>query len=598
MIHNRIAPGVALMLTRRRFLKLCSITGAGLMLPSFPLAGCGGDTTGETATQDAATATGPRLYKHPSRLDRFIDELPVPAVAEPDVDRYVGSDYYELGMSQFEQESHSQLPPTTVWGYQGSSPGPTIEARRGRPVRVKWINDDLPASHPLAAAIDRTIYHGREYPDVRTVAHLHGGFTPPRFDGQPDAWSSPGAGATGERHNPEDFIYNNEQGAALLWYHDHAMASTRLNVYAGLAGLYQIRDAESDSLGLPAGAYEIPLLIQDRGFNEDGSLAYPTQGVVPEHPVWTPFFLGDIPVVNGKAYPFLDVEPRRYRLRLLNGSQGRTYNIRFVGDGAALPFHVIGTDGGFLPRVVTLSALRLGSAERVDVIIDFAGLKEGSVLTMTNDARAPYPAGEDYVIGELMQIRVNRPLDGRDHSAPPESLQLPALAPLAPTPGTPKRVFDLDNITSSAGVGHSAFLINNRMFSDPVVDRPAAGTTEIWEFVNLTLDSHPIHIHLVQFQILNRQAIDSGSYWLEKEAALAGRQARPDPAGFLTGEPMPPLAEESGWKDTALAMPGEVLRLVVPFDLPPETSAPARYVLHCHILEHEDNEMMLPFVVV
>lgn len=568
------------------------------MLPSFPLSGCGDKTPVESATQAVETTTGPKLYKPPSQLDRFIDELPIPAAAEPDNIRYPGSDYYELRMSQFEQESHSQLPPTTVWGYQGSSPGPTIEARRGRPVRVKWINDDLPTSHPLGAAIDRTIYHGREYPDVRTIAHLHGGFTPPRYDGQPDAWSTPGAGATGERYNPEDFIYNNEQPAALLWYHDHAMASTRLNVYAGLSGLYQIRDDESDGLGLPGGAYEIPLLIQDRGFNEDGSLAYPTQGVVPEHPVWTPFFLGDIPLINGKAYPFLDVEPRRYRLRLLNSSQGRVYNLRFAGDGGALPFRIIGTDGGFLPRVVTLSALRLGPAERVDVIIDFAGLNEGSVITMTNDARAPYPAGEDHIIGELLQIRVSRPLDNRDDSTPPEALRLPALAPLAPTPGIPKRVFDLDNLTSSAGSGHSAFLINNRMFSDPVIDQPAAGTTEIWEFVNLTLDAHPVHIHLMQFRILNRQALDSGSYWYQKEAAISGTRDRPNPDGFLAGEPVPPAAEESGWKDTALAMPGEVLRLVVPFDLPPETSTPARYILHCHILEHEDNEMMLPFIVV
>ncbi|RJQ47637.1 MAG: hypothetical protein C4534_00890 [Gaiellales bacterium] len=578
------------MLTRRRFLQLCSITGAGLALPGGLALGCGGED--ETAT----TATAPKTLKPVSAIDRFIDQLPLPPALTPDTGSYPGFDYYEVRLSQFRQELHGQLPPTTVWGYEGSYPGPTIEARRGRPVRVKWINDDMPGEHLLAASIDRTIFPaGHQYPDVRTVTHLHGGFTPADSDGQPDMWSTPGAAETGPRYNPGDCIYPNEQPAAGLWYHDHAMAITRLNVYAGLAGLYIIRDGEEDALGLPSGEYEVPLVIQDKRLNEDASLSYPTRGVSAAHPIWVPTFTGDIALVNGKAWPYLEVEPRRYRLRLLNGSQTRTWNLRFDAAGELLGFHIIGSDGGLLPQAVPAQALLVAPGERYDIVVDFNGLEQGAVVTLANDAPAPYPVGGGSAIDEVMQMRVSRELSGADGSTPAAELKLPAV-PRLETAGATTRDFILEEIME--GEANLRMLINNRAFHDPVEEMPTAGSTEVWQFANLSFHMHPMHIHLVQFQVIDRQPIDSNGLWSHWLEFNAGNRERPRFADYLSGPAVPALPHEGGWKDTVMAMPNEVTRVAARFDLPPDTPTPARYVYHCHILEHEDNEMMRPFEVV
>jgi spore coat protein A len=597
------------LLTRRKFLKLGSAATAGVFLPWQFSLGCG------SGPDEPATGSTPVLVPRlPANIDRFVDPLPLPPVLAPDTEKYEGSDYYEISISQFEQQLHSQLPATPVWGYGGSYPGPTIEARSGRPVRVRWINDSLPSTHLLRTAIDTTLFHGMEYPEVRTVTHLHGGHTPPRFDGQPEAWSTPAAGVKGPDYQAGDFIYPNGQRACTLWYHDHAMGITRLNVYAGLAGLYIIRDEIEDSLGLPRGDYEIPLVIQDRIFNPDGSLHYPTQGISPAHPVWNMNFFGDQAVVNGKVFPFLDVEPRRYRFRILNGSQSRFYNLWFDGPPAPIPFHVIGTDGGLLAQPAEVRKLLLAPAERADLLVDFSNLADGTVLTLKNDAAAPFPAGGGYVIGEIMQLRVSRPLDGDDETIPAVRLELPPVEALAATPGIPAREIVLtehpfpaatmnpamENPGGGGGprAGFTELLINEKRFSDPVDEKPAVGTTEIWQFFNATADTHPMHIHLVQFQILNRQKLDAPGYFTVWDAWRTGAGPKPALNDYLIGPPIPPAPEESGWKDTARALPEEILRLIARFDLPPGTVLPARYIYHCHILEHEDNEMMRPFDVV
>ncbi len=587
-------------LTRRNFLRLGTAAGAGLLVPSWLGLGCG-DSGGQTVTAPpqttVETATAPQVIRTPATLDRFIDPLPIPPVLTPDRDRFPHTDYYEVRMSQFGSRLHSQLPETVLWGYGKGFPGPTIEARRGRKTRVRWINDDLPQRHLLEPAIDPTIYHGREYPDVRTVVHLHGAFVAPESDGQPDAWSTPGGRETGERYYGNEFTYPNDQPATMLWYHDHGMHTTRLNVYAGLAGLYFIRDDDEDRLGLPSGEYEIPLAIADRNLAEDASLTYPTDGITPLHPVWVMRVAGEIPLVNGKAYPYLDAEPRRYRLRLLNASNSRTWNLWFDSGGGALPFHMIGGDGGFLPAPVELQRLRLGPAERADVILDLTGADKGSLLTLRNDAPMPYPEGGMAVPDNLMQIRVSRDLDGEDQSTPVPRLSLPQPPAVTPTPGIPKRVITMAEL--GHGESNVADLqINFRYFHEPVAVSPAAGTTEIWEVVNLTLDAHPFHVHLVQFQVLDRQPFDQLSYWNDSRADHAGvTPSIPDPAGYLTGPAVPRGPEEAGLKDTAMSMPAEVLRIAVPFHLPPDTATPARYIFHCHILEHEDNDMMRPFEV-
>ncbi|MHB8859613.1 MAG: multicopper oxidase family protein [Thermoleophilia bacterium] len=579
------------LISRRKFLELSAITGVSVMMPSLFSIGCGGQA------QEAVTSST-RANRSAATIDRFIDPLPVPARLAPDTGRYEGQDYYEIHMSEFQQEIHSQLPPTTVWGFEGSTPGPLIEARRDRPVRIKWINDGLPQTHLLKASIDPTLDDMAAMPEVRTVIHLHGGHTLPQYDGLPNAWSTPGAARTGSTFFDGDFIYPNSQQACMLWYHDHAMAITRLNVYAGLSGAYLIRDDIEDSLGLPAGDYEIPLVIQDRDFNDDGSLSYPTRGVTAEHPVWTPMFLGNIPQINGKAYPYLEVEPRRYRLRLLNGSQARTYNLWFDIQGSAHGVHVIGNDGGLLPAAVPVSKLLISPAERFDIIADFSSFAPGTTLTLKNDAAAPFPAGggAQPQIGELMQIRVSKSLQSEDRTTPAASLALPPLPALSPTAGLASRVINLENIEGATG--RLQLQINNRLFRDPVEEQPRDGTTEIWEFVNLTEEAHPLHLHLTQFQILNRQPLDQINYWNAKEAWRAGTSPKPDPNSYVTGPAVAPPPHSAGWKDTALAMPSEILRIVAPFSLPDGASRPASYVYHCHILEHEDNEMMRPFEVV
>lgn len=597
------------MITRRRFLRLSSMAGAGLLVP-LPLSlGCGSNT------ETASTPSGPgpaTIRKLPADLDKFIDPLPVPAVLKPDTSMYEGFDYYEISVSQFLQQLHSQLAPAMVWGYGESYPGPTIEARRGRPVRVRWINDDLPRFHLLAASIDPTIFRGMDYPEVRTVTHLHGGHTPPQSDGLPEAWSTPGGAERGPSFNPGDYIYPNDQQACLLWYHDHAMGITRLNVYAGLAGLYIVRDEVEEGLNLPAGDYEIPLVIHDRTLNPDGSLFYPVMGMTTIHPVWSMEFFGEIPVVNGRAYPFLDVEPRRYRFRLLNGSQSRFYNLWLKSGSGPVPFQVIGNDGGLLPNPVATTNLLLAPGERADLIVDFSSVAMGDTLTLKNDAPAPFPGGGSNVLDQLMQLRVNRPLDGEDDSTSAGQLKLPAINNLTPSPGAPLREIVLiensDPAAAMSGMGGhqmggvmssvTELLLNGRHYGDPVEEKPVAGSTEIWQFINATSSTHPIHIHLVQFRILNRQPLDTEGYWTLWDLWRKGEGAAPVISDYHSGAPIPPEPWEAGWKDTARANPGEVLRVIARFDLPADTPRPARYVYHCHILEHEDNEMMRPFEVI
>ncbi len=591
--------------SRRQFLRLSAVAGVGLVVPPLLGFGCGSEEGQPPAGTITETQTIQEKVTRPlSQIDRYIDPLPVPDTLAPETERYPDTDYYEIRMSQFEQQLHSQLPRTAVWGYGGSFPGPTIEARRGRKTRIKWINDDLPGTHLLQQAIDPTIYQGREYPDVRTITHMHGCFVAPEADGQPDAWSTPGGSQTGPRHYGNEFTYPNDQPATMLWYHDHAMHITRLNVYAGLSGLYIIRDEEEDNLELPSGEYEIPLIIQDRFLTEEGLLTYPTNGTTPIHPIWVLHIFGDTPVINGSIYPFLDAEPRRYRLRLLNGSNARTWNLWFEktgtpgnnGVGSVHPVSAIGTDGGLLPVPVQLEKVRLAPAERADIILDLTGFEKGTVLTLRNDARAAYPFGEEIILDNLMQVRVNRDIKGVDNTTKAERLNLPDMPVITSTPGLPKRIFFLGE-QNDPEYGVIGWLINERFFHDPVEETPRAGTTEIWEIVNFTLDAHPFHIHLVQFQVLNRQPFDQWGYWYAYQDYLAESAPIMGPDDFLTGPAVPPPPEEAGWKDTALSMPGEVLRLVVPFNVPEGVEGPARYIYHCHMLEHEDNDMMRPFDV-
>ena len=348
---------------RRDFLKLCAASVPAMVVAS---------QVGAEALQSGA-ATQPQ-YRKPSTLDPFIDPLPIPKRLTPHSSRKDKVEY-RVRMMEFKHQMHSQLPPTTAWGYEGQYPGPTIDAMSGVPVEVSWENR-LPARHIFQ--VDPHI-HGAmpPAPAVRTVPHLHGSRTRSESDGLPEKWFTSGKSAR--------YHYPNDQQAATLWYHDHALGITRLNVYAGLSGFYLLRDAHELSMNLPSGDYEIPLVLQDRLLDDNGQLtyvAYWDEGAPVPVGVWGPEFFGDLAVVNGAVYPHLDVEPCRYRFRVLNGSNARFYKLYLnlaehpTDIPSLVKFHQIGSDGGFLSKPAELERLLLGPAERADLIVDFPAMKE------------------------------------------------------------------------------------------------------------------------------------------------------------------------------------------------------------------------------
>jgi spore coat protein A len=523
----------------------------------------------------------------PITLASYVTPLAIPPVIRP------RAATVEMQMRPFRHRAHSDLPPATMWGYNGMWPGPTFEVRKGQPISVKWINQ-LPKKHFLP--LDYTIHgEGQDVPEVRTVTHVHGARVMPESDGYPDAWVT-SDGRFGAARAADPCHYPNDQAATTLWYHDHALGITRLNVYAGLAGFYLIRDPEEDSLNLPSSPYEIPLMIQDRSFNADGSLLYPP-GPNGTHPVWIQEFFGNAICVNGKAMPFLEVEPRKYRFRMVNGSNARFYHLTLVPADAAgkptgkpvdaPPFIQIGSDGGLLPAPLRLHYLIFSPGERFDIVIDFSQHK-GANLAMINDAPAPYARGGEIVPSEVMLFKVTKPLSGIDTSSVPEVL-IP-FSPLDPALAVRERTLALTEMDRPSDGYTMIGLLGQKHWDDPITEDPKAGSMEIWSFANTTGDVHPIHLHLVQFQVLNRQPFDTKAYLQTGKLVF-------------TGIPMPPESNERpAWKDTIKTYSGYVTRVIARFDLPTGTVAKPgdefRYVWHCHVLEHEDNEMMRPYKIV
>jgi spore coat protein A len=483
-------------------------------------------------------------------LAKFVDPLPLLPRATPAGVRdrpHQKAPVYRLEMRAVETRIHRDAPPTTFWSFGTTFPGPTIEARSHEGLWVDWINR-LPPRHCLP--IDHAI-HGAEagLPESRAVVHLHGARVPPEADGNPERWITPGQTA--------QYYYPNRQDAATLWYHDHTMGINRLNVYAGLMGAYLIRDDVEDELNLPRDDFDIPLIICDRLITEEGQLSYPVSPD-PNAP-WVSEVFGDALLVNGRLSPYLDVEPRKYRFRVINGSNGRFLRLE-VSNG--YPFTQIGTDQGLLSAPVAARQLVLAPAERADVVIDFAKLS-GQVI-LTNDRR---PA---------MQFRV-RGGRAEDSSVVPSTLRpIVSLQERDAVEHQTHTLGELDDLVSKP----IRMLLNGMRWHMPITERPVLDTTEIWSLANLTDDSHPIHLHLVRFQILDRRRFDTLTYLRSKRIVFTGPPAPPDPI-------------EAGWKDTVRADPGMVTRIITRFD-----GYPGRYMWHCHILEHSDNEMMRPYEIV
>ena len=506
--------------------------------------------------QAGAHAPAPkvRTQLNASTLTPFVDPLPIPEIARPigtmpsPADPGIQIPHFRIAMRECEAKLHRDLKPTRMWGYGGTVPGPTFETRSGQGVHVEWVNE-LPSKHFLP--IDHSI-HGAEAakPDVRTVVHLHGGRVPPESDGYPEDWFVPGRSASCH--------YPNQQDACLLWYHDHTLGINRLNVFAGLLGAFVVRDQLEDGLELPRDKYEIPLILFDRILDLDSQLNYPISPD-PDKP-WTPEVFGDAILINGKISPYLEVEPTKYRFRLLNGSNARFFHLSFANGPA---FYQIGTDQGLLSAPVQLDRVFLAPGERADLIVDFEGLSGTSVI-LKND------------ILPVMQFRVGRNVVRNAAPLPKVLRPVPVASETLAARTRTLSLVEVDDPKQRP----MTMLLNNAHWRMPVTENPTLNSTEIWELVNTTDDSHPIHLHLVRFQILDRRTFDVNAYW------GSGQIKYKAPAVL-------PSAGESGWKDTVRADPGMVTRIIAKFE-----GFPGRYVWHCHILEHEDNEMMRPFDVI
>ncbi len=565
---------------------------------------------------------------------------------------------YTVSVRQFQQQllptidsngNPTGFGATTVWGFEGeakdavtgenlglihNTPGCTFEAIHGIPIQVKWVNDLVDASGnplPNLFTVDPTLIWANpngiqtpnpssaptnSYPQAQSPVpisiHLHGGEDPSTSDGNPDAWWTPN-GLHGPAYNTElptennsaVFIYPNEQQATTLWYHDHAMGITRLNVMAGLAGFYLLRSS-TDQIAdlLPTGQFEVPLVIQDRNFLSDGSLYFSNEGSAPAiHPYWNPTFLGNTIMVNGLVWPNMDVKQGQYRLRILDGSNSRFYTLHFSNN---MTFTQIGSDGGYLKAPVQLTSLTIAPAERVDLLIDFSNVAAGQKVVLQNSDITLIDS-EKQNIGQIMQFTVTNDQGFRPFTLP--NALNPTLAGSFPTLPSPVRTRTLTLIDQGAP-NTIAMLLDGQPWDAPASEKPQVGTTEDWTIVNPTMNSHPIHLHLVQFQLVMRQTIASAQYqyeWDTLNGNLPLKNSTVNVASlnrYLEGQPVKPAPNEQCWKDTIQADAGSITVIRIRFA--PQDGSQYKfdptigpgYVWHCHILDHEDNEMMRPLIIV
>jgi len=671
------------MLSRRGFLKLTGNTTIGLFVATHL----------GWVRQSIAAIPGGTLDL--ASLPKFVTPMLIPpAMPRAGKSKIKGSknvDYYEIAVRQSAQQILPVgFPATPVWGYGPAiaqngpqifnAPSLTIEAKHNKPVRIKWINelvDALGHYRPHLLPVDPTLHWanppgGTNERDMRPtfastpgpytgpvpiVTHVHGAVgVGDESDGYAEAWFLPAASnvpagfATngtwydffaakaaakfGEIWGPgyATFQYPNLNRASTLWYHDHTLGMTRLNVYAGPAGFYIVRGGPDDvvldsrsgtaavlpgpapALGDAPGTtyYEIPIAIQDRSFDANGRLFYPdsraffdeiTGPFIPDtdiSPLWNPEFFGNTIMVNGNTWPFQTVEQRRYRFRFLNGCQARFLILDF-SNVPGVGVWQIGNEGGFLAAPVDVTSLGnrllMAPAERADVIVDFTNVPTGRFNLTNCGPDEPFGGGVpgvDFEVadpdstGQILELRVV-PALAPDPTTPLIFLQLPAIAALPPATFTrPLALLEemsaffedapaetlLGTVAGDPNIAPGGW--TPMMWDEPVSENPAIGATEVWEFYNATADAHPIHVHEVVFEVVNRQDI-----LVDEE----NREVRVMPGSV----PLPPEPSETGYKDTVTAYPGQVTRIRAQFN------TPGQFVWHCHIVEHEDNEMMRPY---
>ncbi len=595
----------------------------------------------------------------PANIAKYVNSLPVIKDLGLRIDMTKEGNIGTVEMRETSQNllgedtAGATFPATAVWGYKfpqigvTTYPGATIVAKKRKEVTVTWANK-LPSTHLLP--VDTSIHWANPDSGIATVTHLHGGHTESASDGLPEAWFTQDFAETGPQFVKERYSYFNDQEAATLWYHDHALGITRLNVYAGLAGFYLLRDNNELKLikngVLPGGDYEIEMVIQDRNFDSTAQLALPTASGPEECPLplpgdpacGTPFptnsivaeFFGDVILVNGAAWPKLEVEPRKYRIRLLNGSDSRFYVLQWrdtatgggsVTSGGDHAFYVIGSDTGLLPfPVVPFSGgnentLLIGPGERYDLVVDFSSFSEGDEVFLRNfgpdDPFKGFMSSGAVIggsanlntTGQIMKFVVSGTAPDVDASVDEFTWLRPDIRPLRQTGPTRKVALfegldEFGRLQPLLGVAEETEnvegdTVNGSLtWSDAITESVRLNDAEVWEIYNTTEDAHPIHLHLVAFQVIDRQEIsftDENKPQLQHDGSTGVGKVLTSLS--LEGSAMSPDEIEEGWKDTVVTLPGQVTRVIAKFDME------GRYVWHCHILSHEDHEMMRPYEV-
>jgi len=614
-----------------------------------PLFGCLDLSENQSRAEQAVGTPSPdQVPLDPATIPKFAHELTIPRVYAPTVvtdsrGRVIRHEYTVSVRRSTAQILPPGFPATTVMAYGGNVkvagsaatefvrtvPGSTFENTRGIPALIHWRNE-VSGAHFLP--IDTTLNWANPalteppigpfdpFPidnlaanqPVPIVTHNHGLVVIPQNDGIADEWFTAGSGATppqrGSGFVTRDYFEPNEQPSTQLFYHDHTMGLTRVNVYAGLAGTaYFIRDPNNPldkaSSPLPKGEFEIPLMLADREFFTDGELNFPREGANIKNGPWTPGGDGDVILVNGKVWPNLNVQRRQYQFRTLAAGNGRRFVIQLDRNGTVFPFTLIGSDGGYLPQPKVVDSVTIAITERADILVDFSQFPAGTQIIMRNIDDGIDDPNLD---GTIMRFTVQNS----------SAVTPPAVPPLVARPAlptdAPKRTktlhihFDADDDQLRS--------IDGLDFTSPTTEFPLIGSTEQWDFINGGGSFHQIHIHLIEFQLISRQEIDVDGY-LKQWHLLNGHLpvTRPivvDPTPFLIGAPIPPEPYETGWKDTLMARPGEIMRLVARW-APQETATrgvtpgqnqfpiqpvspttDAWYLFHCHVLGHEDNDMM------
>jgi spore coat protein A len=611
----------------------------GLLIPG---AACDSSARSETSStsQAVGTPSTSQVPLDPATIPKFAHELTIPPVYAPTVitsHGHVIRREYTVSMAPAQvQMLPPGFPATTVFAYGGqvkvpgsstttfarTVPGPTFESTRGIPNLVRWRND---ITTPGFMPVDPTIhwanpqaiepplapfnafppgYEDAQFP-VAAVTHTHGLVVPGGNDGTAEEWFT-AFGDVGPTYVSNNYLQPNDQPGTLLWYHGHTVGVTRLDIYSGLAGANVLRDPgnplDQPGTPLPSGPYEIPLVIQDRGFFTDGELNFARTGLNPQNPYWTVAVPSNTNIVNGRVWPNLTVDRRQYRFRILVAPNERLYTFKLSND---MPFTVIGSDGGYLPQPKTVTSLLIGISERADILVDFSSLAPGTKIVLLDSASDPA------TLGTVMQFTVNDTPPVPPAALPPALNTLPTLVADAPVRNK------VLNLVRDAG-GNVKVLIDGLHYTQPTLDFPLVGSTEQWNLIQNSAVTHLIHIHLIEFQVVGRQAINATAYnqaWLVANGTphLRSRPIYVDPTPFYVGDPVPPAPYETGWKDSVQAPGNQITRLmarwapqVIPtggsvagvnqFSIDPTTDP--GYLIHCHLTGHEDHDMLRRMVVV